>query len=712
MLQVLQSLRDGATTVAEVPTPVAGAQSLLVRTVATVISAGTERMLVDFGRSSWIDKARSQPDKVRQVLDKMRTDGIGPTLDSVRAKLDQPLVLGYCQAGVVVEVGRGVQGFAPGDHVVTNGPHAEFVRVAPTLAARIPEGVSFEHAAFTPLAAIALQGIRLAAPTLGETVVVYGLGLIGQLAVQLCRAAGCRVVGIDRSPERVGLAREAGALGVEAGDGVDVAAAVLTHTGGVGADAVLLTLAADSDEPVHHAATMSRKRGRIVLVGVTGLALRRDDFYRKELSLQVSCSYGPGRYDAEHEERGIDYPLPFVRWTEGRNFDAVLHLMSDGRVSPASLVSHRLPVSKAEQAYDLVASGQGGLGIVLEYPEREGAAARMISVAAATGNAPVTERARVGMLGAGGFGGKVLVPALKAAGAQLELIASSAGVNAATAASQHGFARATTDAAALCADPAVDFVVVATRHDSHAQWVKAALAAGKHVFVEKPLALREEDVDAIGEAALAAGRMVCVGFNRRMARDVRALHDVLSRRAGPVHLTLTMNAGALPPDHWTLDPEVGGGRIVGEACHFIDLARMLVGAPIESAAVAVARRGGLVMDDVATITLTHSDGSVAVVNYLANGARDYPKERVDAFFDGKVVRLDNLRRVQTWGADVGKPTLLQGQDKGHAAFLGAFVAAVRRGAQPPVALEEVLEVSRWSIRIARCARFGGGLVHA
>ncbi|MES3032827.1 MAG: bi-domain-containing oxidoreductase [Gemmatimonadota bacterium] len=711
MLQVLQSLRDGVTTVAEVPTPAAGTGQLLVRTAATVISAGTERMLVDFGRANWLDKARSQPDKVRQVLDKVRTDGVGPTMDSIRAKLDQPIALGYCQAGVVEAIGRNVQGYSVGDRVVTNGAHAEFVRVATTLAARIPDGVSFEHAAFTPLAAIALQGLRLAAPTLGETFVVYGLGLIGQLAVQLCRAAGCRVIGVDRSPERVRLAEASGALGVVAADGVDVAAAVVALTpGGVGADAVLLTLAADSDEPVHNAAVMSRKRGRVVLVGVTGLNLRRDDFFKKELSFQVSCSYGPGRYDADHEERGIDYPLPYVRWTEGRNFDAVLQLMADGRMSPAALVSHQLPIASAAEAYDLVASGQGGLGIVLQYPERDAAAARTVTLRAPS--VAGVGVARVGVIGAGGFAAKVLIPALRTAGATMEIVASSAGVTAATAAQQQGFARATTDAGSVCIDPGVDFVVIATRHDTHAQLALAALNAGKHVFVEKPLALRESDVAAIGEVARRESRMVCVGFNRRSARDVVALRKVLVRRSGPAHLILTVNAGALPADHWTQDPHVGGGRIVGEACHFIDLGRHLVGSPIAAAHVAVARRGGVVIDDIATIQLTHEDGSLVTVHYLANGHRSFPKERVEAFFDGQVVRLDNLRRVEGWGADVSRPGVMAAQDKGHAALIAAFVSAVRDGGSAPIALDEVLEVSRWSIRIAEVARGGGGVVAA
>ena len=579
MLHVLQSLKDGTTRLTDVPMPRAAGASLLVESRATVISAGTERMLVDFGRAGWIDKARSQPDKVKQVLEKVRTDGLGPTLDAVRAKLDVPIPLGYCQAGVVVQVGPGVEGFSPGDRVVTNGPHAEYVRVGQTLAARIPDGVSFENAAFTPLAAIGLEGLRLAQPTLGETVVVYGLGLIGLLTVQLARAAGCRVIGIDRSPERCALAKQFGALVIEGSPHVDVSQGVLGMTGGVGADAVLLTLATESDEPAHMAAAMSRKRGRIILVGVTGLKLRRDDFYKKELSFQVSCSYGPGRYDPVHEERGIDYPLPYVRWTEGRNFAAVLELMADGRVDPAPLVTHHFAIADATSAYDLVGSSEPSLGIVLTYPEKPESASSNRSVILRAG-AHASGKGVVGWIGSGNFASRVLIPAFQRAGADLEVLASSGGTSAAVVGAQHGFRRATTDVASVIDDPAVDTLVVATRHDSHAQWVIEGLAAGKHVFVEKPLALSHEELDEIEAALAASNSMICVGFNRRYAPHVLQAREALRGRSGPVAISITVNAGAIPRDHWTQGIESGGGRIAGEGCHFIDLARAFAASPI------------------------------------------------------------------------------------------------------------------------------------
>jgi predicted dehydrogenase/threonine dehydrogenase-like Zn-dependent dehydrogenase len=704
MIQLLQSLKDGSTQIVHAPVPLVSPSTLLVQSRTTVISPGTERMLVEFGKAGWIEKARSQPDKVKQVLEKVRADGVAPTLEAVRAKLDSPIPLGYCQAGVVVDTGKGVTGFPVGTRVVTNGPHAEYVRVAPTLAACIPDGIPFEHAAFTPLAAIALQGLRLARPELGETVVVYGLGLIGLLAVQLARAAGCSVIGIDRSAERCALAREFGAMTVTAEDGRDVATAVMELTSGIGADIVLLTLATDADEPVHQSATMSRKRGRIILVGVTGLDLRRDDFYRKELSFQVSCSYGPGRYDPAHEEKGIDYPLPYVRWTEGRNFEAVLALMGDGRLDPAPLISHRFPINDAEAAYRVVVSGESSLGIILDYPASSAEPATTITLGAAPRTAA---KARLGVIGAGNFSSRVLIPAFRAANASLEMIASAGGLSAAVVGKRLGFARATTDAESVVSDPAVDTVVVATRHDSHANWVLRSLEAGKNVFVEKPLALSMDDLDRIEAALVSARGILCVGFNRRFAPHVVAARRMLGGRAGPLAISITVNAGKIPVEHWTQDPGSGGGRIAGEGCHFIDLARFLAGSPISDIQVAAARASDeKPVTDVAILQLKFEDGSIGSIQYLSNGSRGFPKERVELFFDGNVVRLDNFRRVETWGDLSSSGRWPSRQDKGHSALVAAFVESVRSGGKPPIPIEELLEASRWTVRAAELARHG------
>jgi predicted dehydrogenase/threonine dehydrogenase-like Zn-dependent dehydrogenase len=737
MKQLLQRLDTGETIHAEVPVPVATARTLVVETRATLVSAGTERMLLEFSRASLIEKARQQPDRVRQVLDKVRTDGLAPTLEAVRAKLDLPIPLGYCHAGVVVECGPGVQGFAMGDRVVTNGPHAEYVRVSHTLAARIPDGVGFEEAAFTPLAAIGLEGVRLAAPTLGETVVVFGLGLVGLLTIPLLRANGCRVIGIDREPGRLALGERLGAVVLDGRDDGDMAARVLARTGGVGADAVLLTLASSSDDPVHHAAAMSRPRGRLVLVGTAGLRLRREDFYRKELSFAVSCSYGPGRYDPRYEERGEDYPLAYVRWTAQRNFEAVLELLGDGRLDPRPLITHRIPFAEAQRAYDVIAGTEPSLGVVLIYPDRAGAppsaAARVVHRAA---GAPVrpgaggggsgarrADRGVVGVIGAGNFALRTLLPLLARSGARLHTVSSSGGTAAAIAAERFGFERVATSVEAVLESEEIDTVFVLTRHHTHAELAVRALEAGKHVFVEKPLALSEEELSEVERAALSSGRLLMVGFNRRFAPLTLELRRSLAGRAGPLSLIVTVNAGAVPREHWTQDVEQGGGRIVGEACHFIDLARCVVGSPIEGLTGASARdRTGRPVDDVAHLALAFADGSVAAIHYLASGARSFPKERVECFVDGRTMVVENWRRLRRYGA--GAPWIARSRrmDKGHAEEMARWMRAVRgegeavgppegvgsasggRAVEAPIPLAELMEVSRWAIRAAALAR--------
>lgn len=707
MRQLLQRLDTGESMLVDTPIPSADGHHIVVETRASAISAGTERMLVEFGRGSLLAKARSQPDKVRQVLEKVRTDGIGPTLEAVRAKLEVPIPLGYCQAGLVVETGPGAGGLRPGDRVVTNGSHAEYVRVPHLLAARIPDVVPFESAAFTPVAAIGLQGIRLAAPTMGETGVVYGLGLIGLLTVQLLRANGCRVIGIDRDPIRLGLAERFGAT-VRAADAGDVPSAVQALTDGIGADFVLLTLAADSDEPIRLAAEMSRKRGRLVLVGVTGLTLSRDLFYKKELSFTVSCSYGAGRYDPSYEDLGHDYPLSYVRWTEQRNFSAVLELMARGAVDPAPLITHRIPFSEAPRAYELIRSSEPNLGVLLTYPDRGGRTPtpedRVIRRMAAAGG---PSQGILGVIGAGNFGVRILLPELRRVGFRFHTVATSGAVSGSTAGVKFGFERVATDVRYVLEDPEIDAIAILTRHDSHAALVRLALEAGKHVFVEKPLALTEEELDAVGAAAATARGTLTVGFNRRFAPLSERCRSVLAGRAGPLAIVLTMNAGPIPRDHWIQDREVGGGRIIGEACHLVDLARSLVGVPIvELQAIAAHGPSGAAVDDIAHLNLRFSDGSIASIHYLANGARVFPKERVECYFDGKTLVIENWRRLRAYGVKAGGGGWPRRMDKGHAAEIRAWAHAVRGEGPAPIPLDELIEASRWSIRAGNQCRAG------
>ncbi len=710
MKQILQNLRNGNTELAEVPAPQVQPGALLIRTTTTLVSAGTERMLVSFGQASLLGKAREQPDKVRQVLDKMRTDGLLPTLEAVFNKLDQPLPLGYCNVGVVLELGAGVSGFAVGDRVVSNGKHAEVVSVPKNLCCRIPESVTDESAAFTVIGAIALQGIRLIEPTLGEAIVVTGLGLIGLVTVQLLRAQGCRVLGIDLDPGRLALARSLGAEAVDLSAGEDPVAAAQRFSRGRGVDGVIITASTKSSEPVHQAATMCRKRGRIVLVGVTGLELSRADFYQKELRFEVSCSYGPGRYDPSYEEKGVDYPVGFVRWTEQRNFEAVLDMLADRRVNVDQLISHRFPITDAEAAYRLVAGEAPSLGILLGYPtaaEKPESALLARTVRVGPAATPNQGSVSLGFIGAGNYATAVLLPAFRKSGARFRVVASNGGVSGVHAARKFGFETTTTDVAEILKDREVQAVVITTRHDSHAELVEAALDAGKHVFVEKPLALTLESLERIGSAqARHSDRIVMVGFNRRFSPQVSRMKELLAATGEPKCFVMTVNAGAIPADHWTQNREVGGGRIVGEACHFIDLLRFLAGSPIkEATGVSMGMAPGLVVrDDKTMITLAFEDGSIGTINYLANGHKSFPKERLEVFAGGRILQLDNFRRMRGFGwPGFGRLNLWR-QDKGQKACAAAFVAAVARGGPPPISFEELMEVGRVTVKLAEAVR--------
>jgi predicted dehydrogenase/threonine dehydrogenase-like Zn-dependent dehydrogenase len=699
MRQVLQSLRDGSTEVADVPSPGSRRGHLLIRTERTLVSAGTERMMVEFGKAGWIQKAMQQPDKVRMVWDKMRTDGIRPTIEAVFGKLDQPLPLGYCNVGTVIDVGAGVQGFKVGDRVASNGKHADVVSVPVNLCARVPDGVSDEEASFTVLGAIALQGIRLVQPTLGEAVVVTGMGLIGIVTAQLLRAHGCRVLGIDFDPKKLELARRFGAETVDLSAGEDPVAAADRFSRGRGVDAVIVTAATRSNEPMHQAALMCRKRGRIVLVGVTGLELSRDDFFKKEITFQVSCSYGPGRYDPNYEDKGQDYPFGFVRWTEQRNLEAVLDMMSDGRLDVKPLVSHRYSIEQALSAYEVVGGSEPSLGIVLSYPEataRQPTLQRTVELRAASG---ARGTGAVSFLGAGNYATAVLIKAFREAGATLRTVASSGGVTGLHAGRKFGFERTTTDSSSLFTDAGTDAIVVTTRHDSHAGFVLQAIEAGKHVFVEKPLCLTMDETDRI-EAALAAAPKpvtLMVGFNRRFAPQVQRMHALLRGASGPKSFVMTVNAGAIPADHWTQDAEQGGGRIVGEGCHFIDLLRFLAGAPIESFS---RETMASPTSDTTSFTMRFADGSIGTVHYFANGCKAFPKERLEVFAQGGVLQLDNFRKLRGFGWKGFKSMNLWRQDKGQGACAAAFLAAVRGGAAP-IPAAEILEVARTSILIAK-----------
>ncbi|MFT5759537.1 MAG: putative dehydrogenase/threonine dehydrogenase-like Zn-dependent dehydrogenase [Alteromonadaceae bacterium] len=710
MKQILQDMAKGGSAIVEAPTPSATTNNVVINTTTTLISAGTERMLVDFGKANFINKARAQPDKVKMVLEKMQTDGIMTTIDAVKSKLAQPLSLGYCNVGVVESVGNGSIGFKVGDRVVSNGPHADVVRVPKNLVAKIPDNVTDEEASFTVVASIGLQGIRLAKPTIGECFVVTGVGLIGLLTVQMLRAQGCRVLAIDFDQSKLDLAKQFGAEICNPGIGEDPVAAGIIFSRGQGVDGVIITASTKSNEPVTQAARMSRKRGRIILVGVIGLELSRADFYEKELSFQVSCSYGPGRYDPSYEEQGNDYPLAFVRWTEQRNFVAILDMMSGGQIDVKSLITHRFKFECASDAYDLLTTDKSALGILLQF-ESEVASRHEKMIKLKTIPTYQTNEPVVGFIGAGNYASRVLIPAFKGAGAQLHSISTSGGINGIIHGEKSGFCEATTDTLNMIENTSINTVAIVTQHNSHAYFVQQALKAGKNVFVEKPLAITHEelaDVQAAYYEAIKADNApkLMVGFNRRFAPQVQKMKALLEPIKEPKSFIMTMNAGSIPADHWTQDNSVGGGRIIGEACHFVDLMRYLADSQIVSVQ---ARRMGdtdsvEVTEDKAAIILGFADGSFGTIHYLANGSASFPKERVEVFVAGKVLQLDNFIKLKGFGWKGFKKLNLWKQNKGQNSCSKLFLDSIKNGTAAPINVNEIFEVASISIDIAEQLR--------
>ena len=700
MKQIIQSLKTGQTKVEEIPIPYSSPGSLLIKTSKTLISTGTERMLVEFGKAGLLKKASQQPEKVKMVLDKVFTDGLKTTIESVFNKIDQPLPLGYCNVGIVHQTGSDVKNFKMGDRVVSNGKHAEVVNVPINLCAKVPDTVSDEEASFTILGAVALQGIRLAKPTLGETVVVIGLGLVGLMTVQLLKANGCRVLGIDYDQNKLSLAKKFGADLVDL-NREDPLTISDIFSRGRGVDAVIITASTTSDEPIRQAALMCRKRGRIVLVGVTGLKLSRDDFFKKELTFQVSASYGPGRYDANYEEKGQDYPIGFVRWTEQRNFEAVLDMMAAGALDVKQLISHQFDINEAEKAYKLIVSDEHSLGILLTYPGVEITNdSRKVLLSnnnniKKSNNKNTNKKIKVSFLGSGNYATSILIPAFKAAGAELKSIASISGVSGVHTGKKYGFLETTTDSDNLFADKAINAVIIGTRHDTHADFVVKALKAQKHVFVEKPLCLTLEELSKI-ESSYSSSNILMVGFNRRFAPQIQKIKFLLENIKGPKTMIMTVNAGKIPNDHWTQDLEIGGGRIIGEACHFIDLLIFLTGETITDYKIQFMDS---LTKDTADIQLSFKDGSIATIHYYANGSKSFPKERLEVFAQGGILQLDNYRKLTSFGWPGFKKMNLWQQDKGQKACVKAFIDAISSGNTSPIPVEEIFEVSRISIKL-------------
>jgi polar amino acid transport system substrate-binding protein len=713
MKQILQNMRSGVVAVYDVPKPGVQRGRLLVRTAASLISAGTEKNTVDMGKKSLLGKARQRPDLVKQVIEKARTEGLMNTYTAVKAKLDGTTALGYSAAGIVAAVGEGVSGFRVGDRVGCAGAgyasHAEMISVPQNLCVRLPDEINFNEGAFGTLGAIALQGVRLAKPTLGEAFVVIGLGLLGQITVQLLKANGCRVFGVDIDEAKLKLARE---LGAEmCSTPADAPNAVKEFSRGRGADAVLITAATPSNDPIELAGDVSRSKGRVVVVGLVGMNVPRNVYYLKELDLQISMSYGPGRYDAEYEERGHDYPFAYVRWTEGRNLEAFFDLIANKSISVEKLISHRFPVERGEDAYKLISGEvkEPYLGIVLRYDTAKEIAPKLSFDSKPAKPAKKNSNIRIGMIGAGSYAKKFLLPHFKSNGAEFCTIATAAGLTARDVANQYGFAGCVSDAGDVISDENANLIVIATRHDTHAAYAQAALEQNKHVFVEKPLAMNDADLDTLLAAAERSSGRLMAGFNRRFSPSAKQAKEFFSdARTFPLSIIYRVNAGRIPKDSWVQDPIQGGGRIVGEVCHFIDLMQYLTGSVTTRifAEAVTSRDNDLTEDDSVVVTLKFSDGSNGTIAYLAEGDPSVPKEHVEIFGGGKTFVLDDFRRCSMYSGGKEMTKKRATQDKGQKEEVRVVCNTVLSGGEPPIALADLAATTRATLRILDSLRTG------
>ena len=691
MKQIIQNLKNGDTILEDVPVPMPRNGEVLIKTSCSLISLGTERMLVEFGKAGWINKARQQPDRVKMVLNKIKTDGLRPTIETVFNKLGQPLPLGYCNSGVVAAVGKGVSEVKVGDRVASNGNHAEYVSVPQNLVAKIPDVVPDEDAAFTVIGAIGLQGIRLVNPGFGETVAVIGLGLIGQITAQLLKANGCRVIGIDRDRKKLELAAANGIITMSADGNNDPVKFVQSLTDSNGADAVIITASSKDNSIIAQAANMSRKRGRIVLIGAVGLNISRADFYEKELSFQVSCSYGPGRYDPSYEQKGNDYPIGYVRWTEKRNFEAVLNALATGQLNVKPLITERIPVNDYQKVYGNMSDPNLVAGI-LTYDSTAAADRKIVY----TQGTFAGKKGVLGVVGAGNFTGAMVLPLLKKLEAPIKMIASSGGLTGTTLAKKFGIAASTTDYREILKDKEIDTVVITTRPFQHAAMVMEALEAGKHAFVEKPLAIRYDELDELIDVYSRSNTSVSVGFNRRFAPLAVKMKNLLGGSEAPINIVATMNAGFIPHEMWMHDMEVGGGRIISEACHFIDLCSYLAGSLVEAVCMNSLGTNPAENTDNVSILLRYQNGSNAVINYFSNGSKAYDKERVEVYSQERTLVMENWRKLTGYGfKNFSKDS--SSQDKGHAAQFKLLMEHIKSGKGSIIPFEELINTTRASI---------------
>ena len=712
MKQLLQNMKTGQAVVAEVPVPTPGDGMALIRTANSLVSAGTERMLVSFAKQGLLGKARSRPDLIREVLNKARREGLLTTIEAALNKLDQPFALGYSSAGTIIKTGSGLAGFKAGDRVACAGGgyavHAEYAIIPQNLMVPIPEPVSFEEAAFATIGAIAMQGFRLAEVGVGARVGIIGLGLLGLLTTGIARAAGCQVLGVELDPARAELALQVGAN--KAVNREQAIEAARSFSQGDGLDAILICADTSDNDPLILAGEIARDRAKVVVVGSVGMEVPRKPYYEKELELVVSRSYGPGRYDPSYEEKAHDYPIGYVRWTETRNIAAFLTLLAEDKLDISSLISHRVAIEEGARAYEIITGDQPYLGVLLTYEEQDlPHERRILNTAAPSVRIRPDEILALGVLGAGNYALSTFLPVVKRIGGIAPVgIVSASGVSAHYAARRFGFGFAASEAETLLDDPVINMIAILTRHHLHSQQIQAAIQAGKHVYCEKPLAVNTEELKQIEQMLQGENRpLLTVGFNRRFAPLAQHLKAFVDTRHEPLYMHYRLNANVLPKGHWLLDPEVGGGRIIGEACHFIDFLTFLVGeSPVEVLTQGLPD-GGVYSEDNVIMTFRFPDQSLGLVSYLANGDKSFPKEYLEVFFGGQVATLHDWRLLETVakGRRKVKRHLLR-QDKGHSNAWKTFLAAVQGQGELPIPYEQLLAVTRASFAALESLRSG------
>ena len=703
MKQLIQNFKTGETILEEIPVPQVRKGCVLIKTSRSLVSLGTEKMLVEFGKANFLEKARQQPEKVKQVFDKIKTNGLKPTIEAIFRKLSEPIPLGYCNVGEVVAVGEGITELKIGDRVASNGHHSEVVCVSKNLVARIPDNVSDDEATFTVVGAITLQGIRLTKPTLGETVAVIGLGLIGQLTVKLLQANGCEVVAFDFDKSKVDSANAKGIKAFKVSDDVDSVKIALEITQNIGVDAVIITASNKSNAVISQAAKMSRKRGRIVLVGVVGLNINRADFYEKELTFQVSCSYGPGRYDENYEQNGQDYPIDLVRWTLNRNFETVLKFISTGRLKVQSLITEVVDFQDYKQIYNNIGKSNS-IASILKY--REDINVTKTKITLRNHVVPHTNTV-LGIIGSGNFTKATVLPVLSKLKANIKYLSSSSGLSGTLLAKKFNVQYSTTNNDDILNDLKVDAVIITTRHDVHARMCIVALQAGKHVFVEKPLALSLEEIEEIIEIYQQTNRTLIVGFNRRFSPFVQDIKQKLGGINLPINVMVTVNAGEIQANHWTQNMGIAGGRIIGEACHFIDLITYLSGSLVDSVIMNSMGENPQENTDNATILLKYQNGSTGVINYFSNGNIGYSKERIEVYSQGKTMIIDNFKKSEYYGLkSSGMSGIFQNQNKGHHEQFRLFLDRIKNGGEAIIPFEEIINTSRASICAVKSLKTG------